>query len=326
MLVKAIQDALFIAVGKIESRTSKTHSDQSWLNYSIYSSFFLYLIVQGFIMVFDWGLAADLAQTTILVFCAKYVTQKLGELFFCYHKVRNPQHLGSKNTFYAVKNYIALKFFNIDMTSTTFQFNFFKEASRVFPLVAMNFAFLANGSNSIKGPLETIPKTIPITMVTLYIGALCDKYRLITQPEPCKFNSASFMIKLFKFFRVDHFAFWFGGIIWLLSFDYYLDICRSVIFTSFSYINPIRTTYLDPTIDNMDKFIGVVIILMGGAYLFYLVVWPTPDSLETKYDAHFEQQRGLVPYDTVASYFTDTYKKPIYSENIQRSESINLIL
>jgi len=326
MIVQILQDRLFQAVSKIESRTNKTHSEESWLSYSTYSSFFLYLMVQGLIITKDFDVAADLSQTTILIFCAKYVGHKLGELFFCYHRVKNPQYIGSNKTFYAIKNYIALKFFGIDMAAKTFQFRFFKEASRIFPLIAMNLAFLGSGTKERTEFNDIIPITIPITIATLYIGALCDKYRLINQPEPCNLNSARFMLKLFKFLRLNHFAFWYGAMIWLFSFTSFWALCQKTILNH-EIQDSKMYLFTRSSMDVVNQNINYIYFVSVGIYLFYLIVWPSSDSLETKYDAYFEQHRSLVSYDMVAPHFVDVYKKPKFSsERNSTHDNVAIVL
>ena len=325
MIIQALLDMAFQAVEKLTKRISKIHSEESWLNYSIYSSYFLYLFIQGIGMIFQWVNAANLAHNTIKVFCLKHLLIKLGGLFFCYRKTNHPEFNDCKGVYYTIRNFITSKVFGIDMTAKTFQFRFFKESSKIFPLVAMNFAFMANGSNGLSDDIPILPITIPITLITLYIGAICDKYRLVNQPEKSNFNSARFMLKLFKFFKADHFAFLFGAIVWMGSFAFFAFALSLHLYNSLKESPNIKAKFQED-IATLIIIPLIAIILMTTIYLFYLFVRPSPESLESKYDAYFEQNRSLVPYDLVSPHFTHTYKNPLTKDYASKEDKASLIL
>ncbi len=326
LLLQALQDALFRAVEKRTKRTQKTDSEENWLNHSIYSSFFLYLIIQGFIMIhYSWEGVTDLAHSTINLYCLKHLIIKLGGFFFCYRKTNHPEFNDCEGIYYSIRNTIALKVFNIDMTAKTFQFHFFREASKVFPLIAMNFAFMLSGSHITTNFISIFSTAIPLTIFTIYIGALCDKYCLINQPEHCKLNSARFMIKLFRFLRVDHFAFWFGALTWMISTTNHLASFAWVLQAYCPFRKDFRSKFFRWASDNIEisQNVGFVIL---GLYLCYLAIWPFSESLEEKYDFYFEQNRRLVAYDTVASHFMHTYKDSITSSLSRQNQKSSTIL
>ena len=320
LVIQTLQDKAFEAIEKLTKRTSKTDSEEKCLNYSIYSSFFLYLFMQGLLMGLQWEDAGDIAQKTIKVYCLKHLVNKLGALFFCYRKANYPEFNNRKGCYYSIRDYVALKVFKVDMPAKDFQFKFFKNASKIFPLVAMNFAFLANGST-----IQTIPTTILITIITLYIGVICDKYCLINQPEQSSSSSARFMLKLFRFFKADHFAFLFGALIWL--FACYVAI---VDFSKFlSQYSPQKTEFSIIFAESTEYIQLIIIAIMAliiGIYLFYLAVWPASESLESKFDFYFEQHRSLVCYDVVSQHFTQSYKNPLTSYLASSNEKTDLIL
>ena len=356
LLIEGITERLFKKSNKLTKHKSESEVEVSFLTYVIFSSFFLYLFVQGLIMAFSWENGGALIQKTIQIFCLKYVGKKVASAYFCYRNKNNPHHHGhhghahqeghghdhshdhshdsstgnhsphspglkklgtvghghAKKSWRQYLSYEFMKiFFHVDIENE--EFEFFEEASRAFPLIAMNLAFMANGRMVLKW-YNVVPFSIPLTIGALYIGALCDKYRLMNQHEHCKLNSARFMLKMFKFLKGDHFAAVFGAAIWVTSFFSYI----------FTYqLETTKLKFEDTSIDfkaileedifNFNIICGGIVGVIILSYFFYVIILPSSSSMESRFSKKFLANKSNVPYDSVSPYFTAVYEAPDYS-------------
>ncbi len=350
LLIEGITERLFKKSNKLTKHKSESEVEVSFLTYVIFSSFFLYLFVQGLVMAFSWENGGSLIRKTIQIFCLKYVGKKVASAYFCYRNKRNPHHnahhghhahqeshahdqshdsshsapsptikkLGGHGHGHAKKSwrqYLSYEFmkifFHVDIENE--EFEFFEEASRAFPLIAMNLAFMANGSR-IMVWFKIVPTSIPLTIGALYIGALCDKYRLMNQHEHCKLNSARFMLKMFKFLKGDHFAAVFGAAIWVTSFfSYILFYQVEADKLAFDDMSAGYKAILDEDIKNFNIICGGVVGVIILSYIFYVIIVPSTSSMEERFSKKFLASKSNVPYDSVSPYFTAVYEAPDYS-------------
>jgi len=373
LVLEGVTESLFKKLNSFTRHKSHSEIEIACLDYSIFSSFFLYLFIQGAIMAFAWEEGGALVQTTIKIFCIKYVGKKLASAYFAYKNKHagehshghghSPSHSPSRSHSMAEDSHIeeldrrlshstsvvhgpkhghghghghghkkkelhlsllatAVKIlFHVDIENE--EFDFFEEASRAFPLIAMNFAFLANGKSSINWK-TLIPPGIPITILAIYIGAFCDKYRLMNAHEHCHLNSARFMLKMFRFLRGDHFAAIFGAGVWTLSFYLYISGYQTEV---------LKMEFAD---GNKDKFalifsslntsIITAVLSIISFYIFYLIAWPKNESLETQFGKKFLDNKSGVSYDSVSSHFTAVYQKPVLYHAEEHKLKQSLIL
>jgi len=377
LLIEAIAERLFKKSNKLTKHKSESEVEVSFLTYVIFSCFFLYLFIQGVIMIYGWEDGGSLVQRTIFIFSLKYVGKKGLSAYFCFRSKRqaklnghhghhgdghSPAHghgrgrgvthghteAGSptglhsplmkkhghghghghghkKRTF---KESFATEFmkifFHVDIENE--EFEFFEEASRAFPLIAMNLAFIANGSLSLDWT-TVIPHSIPLTIVALYIGAFCDKYRLMNQHEHCHLNSARFMLKMFKFLKADHSAAVFGTAIWAGSFlTFILSYQNKALALQFTEKNKDLGVSLASDINHFNFITKGIIGLILLSYFFYVVILPNSPSMEERFVKKFLSNKSLVSYDSVAPYFPAVYEAPVYIDEDEHNKHKALIL
>jgi len=363
LVLEGVSEGLFKRVNKYTRHKSHSEIEISCLDYAIFSSFFLYLFIQGSIMALSWEEGSALVQTTIKVFCIKYVGKKLASAYFA-HKSKHagddhrssrspsrsasmmsadahsdsphspshghghspmigaPKHHKKKELHLSMLATIVKVLFHVDIENE--EFDFFEEASRAFPLIAMNFAFMANGYTSIT--FKTLfPPGIPLTMLAIFIGALCDKYRLMNQHEHCHLNSARFMLKMFRFLRGDHFAAIFGAAVWTISFFWYILGYQQQV-GELKNIDQETKDRLAFIFDSLNYTVGTACAVIVAFYLFYIVAWPTQESLETQFGKRFIDNKSSVSYDSVSEHFTAVYQKPAlyHAEEFKNRQSLVL--
>jgi len=366
LVLEGISEGLFKRVNKLTRHKSHSEIEISCLDYAIFSSFFLYLFIQGSIMSLSWEEGSALVQTTIKVFCVKYVGKKLACAYFAYKSkhagehghghspshspsrspsiisedshspshspshghghgqsmIGAPKHHKKKELHLSMLATIVKVLFHVDIENE--EFDFFEEASRAFPLIAMNFAFMANGYTSITWK-NLIPPGIPLTMLAIFVGALCDKYRLMNQHEHCHLNSARFMLKMFRFLRGDHFAAIFGAAVWSLSFFLYIEGYQDQV-GQLKNLDEETRKRLKVIFDSLNYSILTSIGVIVAFYLFYIVAWPTQESLETQFGKRFIDNKSGVSYDSVSDHFTAVYQKPAlyHAEEFKKRNSLVL--
>ncbi len=371
LVLEGVTESLFKKLNSFTRHKSHSEIEIACLNYAIFSSFFLYLFIQGAIMSFAWEEAGALVQTTIKIFCVKYAGKKLASAYFAYKNKQlrtenahghghghSPSHSPSRSASMADSHVEELDrrlshahsvihgpshghghghkkkelhlsllatavkiLFHVDIENE--EFDFFEEASRAFPLIAMNFAFLANGKTSIT-LANLFPPGIPLTILAIYIGAFCDKYRLINAQEHCHLNSARFMLKMFRFLRGDHFAAIFGAGIWTLSFYLYISgYQHEVLQMEFAENNKAKFVTI---FSNLNTSIITSILTIISIYVFYLIAWPKGESLENQFGKKFLDSKSGVSYDFVSPNFTATYQKPVLYHAEEHKLKQSLIL
>jgi len=368
LLIEAIAERLFKKSNKLTKHKSESEVEVSFLTYVIFSCFFLYLFIQGFLMIYGWEDGGSLVQRTILIFSIKYVGKKALSAYFCFRTKRqaklNGHHADEHSAAHGhghshtetgsptsphsplikkhghghghghghkkktLKESFAGEFmkifFHVDIENE--EFEFFEEASRAFPLIAMNLAFIANGSVSLDW-YTVVPHSIPLTIVALYIGAFCDKYRLMNQHEHCKLNSARFMLKMFKFLKADHFAAVFGTALWAGSFFAFIKAYQAKAL-ALQFTEENKHLGVDLT-SNINRFNFVTQGLIGFilcTYFFYVVILPNSPSMEERFVKKFLSNKSLVSYDSVAPYFPAVYEAPVYIDEEEHNKHKALIL
>lgn len=322
LIIDTITESVFGWLNELSRYKSKTAIQLNNLYYSIFSSFVLYLCIQGILMIFQLQDIEDIAQSTILLFCARYVLQKIGKIHLLRRnhaqahkkKLKKPKSASDLKPFPYDILYLVLSLgVGVDLETTDFEP--FDEAANIFPLIALNFAFIANGSNENPTVIPSvirrtiIPPPMLASLLALYIGAICDKYIILNLAEDLDLKSGKYMLKLFRFFRFDHLAVFTGIVVWGCSFIAY----HTIIDISISQADsPLATSILEGFLGAKSPlgYSQAWVYLPWVIYLFYLVIWPFQKAPDTRFEKQFLMNHSHVTYDEVAHHFTTVYEKP----------------
>ena len=213
-----------------------------FLNYSIYTSFMFYVVVQSF------GVASIISTkqwiNQIITLSVMYLIKKLPLRMIpilITSKFVNSLSMFSSGT---LKRNILEK-----IQELYYEFDFTDGASCAIPIIFMGLGYMMTNPFII----------IPIVIVILYIFAVIDKYVIIKCCGPLKIKSANYILKVFRAYKWDCFCFYWGGFISLVSYWELVDPKKKYRTTLYSFPVPI------------------IIVLV----LCY-IKWPVPLYQETK--------------------------------------------
>ena len=236
-------------------------------NFQIYVSFLVYGLIQVCLGNKDEELLRNQVIKLSFMFALKAFLKKFIQIFV----TKNP----IKNLFVTdydtnrIKKKIAQK---VVKWSTKFEFT--KGLGSSLPILFIGIAFLSASRVLV----------LSITMITLYLVAVLDKYRMIKCCRVVTIKSASFMLKHFGVYRYTAFT--------------------SFVFTLF--ISALCASDVDITGD-IYKTLGKVYICAFIGMFYSLCCCPRPLHLRVK--DRFLEKNGFVQYESVCQNFSSFYQR-----------------
>ena len=166
-----------------------------YLNYSIYTSFMFYVVVQSFgvasiISTQQW---IDQIITLAVMYLIKKLPLKMIPILIT-SKYVNSLSMFSPGT--AKRNLLE------KIQELYYEFEFTDGASCAIPIMFVGLGYMVTNPFVI----------IPIVVVILYIFAVIDKYTIIKCCGPLKIKSANYILKVFRAYKWDCFCFYWGWI------------------------------------------------------------------------------------------------------------------
>jgi len=192
--------------------------------------------------------------------------------------------------------------FNRGMT----EFDTIEEISTVIPLIFFGFTFP-----------YTVPETmLPFIIGSLYLMTLIDKKRLTQHSKPLSIKSPNPLLRLFAFFRVDHYCILYGGIITAI------------------YINSLDSYAIHAhiTIDEDHDFLILAIFAVIESFLAIIFILipliRRRDTLRGENEQRYVQKNFTKTYESEFPNFTATYKTmdPYYQLKQKRAQKDGSLL
>jgi len=180
--------------------TTHSNYDLGCLNYSLFSSFVMFIIVQCRIAQESSEIWLSQLIQISLLYLSQRVLLKCFTIVSIWEKVQNSAYI-----IWSDLLSILFRKFN-EMWS---KFDIVDGISCAIPTIFIGFAYM--GSNPFI--------FLPIIMISLYIFAIIDKHRMIKYCAPIKHRSADYMLRTFKVYRWDCFCIFFGSFITVIGYS-----------------------------------------------------------------------------------------------------------
>ena len=255
--------------------------DVGCLNYSIFSSFAIYVVVQCIIAFRNKQVWLNQLIQVLFIYLLQRVMLKAASIVSIWDSIQNGRMvIGTR----------LLSFTFQKLNEMYSKFDFMDGISTALPVLLVGFAYMAISPFIL----------LPLIVVTLYIFAIVDKYRMIKWCAPMRLRSPDYILRAFKIYKWDCFCIFLGNIIGIL--EYALSI------------------------DQKEKFKHIVGYAIGAYMLglFVAYVW-WPESFHTEAKRKFYERNSKVHYTTVCKKFSSLYQdedplKEIIKEKEAESE------
>ncbi len=269
MLIGTLLGKIYQLTQSLFIHSSALQAEKSVVNYNIYVTFLVYVLTQG-----SWGygrreLWFDQLTKLSFLYILKRLTMK-GFAFIKFIKIKKIEESEGLLTdlFHKVKEN-----FN--------DFDFAQGLNFMFPLIFMGIAFI------VLQPFVLLP----IFIISLYIFAVIDKYRMLRQCNVYSTKSARFMLV----------HFWIYG--WAPFMAFYFTL--AIVFNYQQNVHP----------DAINSYFFKLSIISGWLGLLFSC-FCCGKSLEKRVQEKFFERNSQVEYTAVSKEFSSFYQREDFYENL----------
>ncbi len=249
---------------KLRPNLSSLETQYRMFTFKIYVAIFVYVAVQLLIGFQEKVNLSNQLMKLIIVYTFKKIFVSIIRIILA----RNPikEKLMALNG--GIKGKIAKK-----IRSWAFKFNFTKSLGDVLPIIFIGVAFLSTDALIL----------LPLAMLSVYIFALFDKYRMVKSCDTCDSKSAHYMLKHFTIYRYfPPLSFLMTIILLMVSFD--------------------RQKWSHQS--KMENFIWLFKHCGWGLFTFWI-----SKPLHVRVKNNYIDKNAHVHYDTVCKHFSSFYQR-----------------
>lgn len=229
IIINIILERSYYYANRLLIYPSSSEANISCLDYSIYTSFMLYVTTQSIAAM----ASRDLWIRQLLQMAIAYLVKI--SLIKCLPTILNSVYLGKSaiiNASKLVSNLVG------KLRELYEEFDFMDGISGATPIIFIGFAYMT------VNPFLFLP----IIMITLYIFAIVDKYQMIKYCKPMEWKSANYVLKAFRVYKWESFCVYSGGLIAIgayyyevvendqYDYDFFLCLCYIILAIIIAYI------------------------------------------------------------------------------------------
>jgi len=256
---------------------SHSEYDVNCLNYSIFSSFAIYVVVQCIIAFRNKQVWQNQLIQVFVIYLFQRAFLKGISIVSIWDSVQNSR----------LANGTRLLNFTFQKLSEIYsKFDFMDGISMALPVILVGFAYMAVSPFIL----------LPLIILSLYVFAIIDKYRIIKCCAPMRLRSPDYILRAFKIYKWDCFCIFLGNTIAIL--EYALSV------------------------DQKEKYKHIVGFAIASYMLGLLVAycwWPL--SFHTEAKRKFYQRNKKVHYSTVCRKFSSLYRdEDPYQDIVKEAE------